>query len=108
MVTTTVLRLLISETVLNCQDGTWSTVEKACMVVRDVKDVAFHSYFSVMDDLLQRGPPNAKYYEIRLTCLSILFIFDFIVLSDLEATGSKPGNNLYTFWGGKTAYSYPP
>ncbi|BAT84576.1 uncharacterized protein HKW66_Vig0042980 [Vigna angularis] len=47
-------------------DGTWSTVEKSCMVVRDVKDVAFHSYFSVMDDLLQRGPPNAKYYEIRL------------------------------------------
>ncbi|KAK7373444.1 hypothetical protein VNO80_06851 [Phaseolus coccineus] len=47
-------------------DGTWSTVEKSCMVVRDVKDVAFHSYFSVMDDLKQKGPPNAKYYEIRL------------------------------------------
>uniref|UniRef100_I1N7I4 Uncharacterized protein n=1 Tax=Glycine max TaxID=3847 RepID=I1N7I4_SOYBN len=47
-------------------DGTWSTVEKSCMVVRDVKDVCFHSYFSVMDDLRQKGPPDAKYYEIRL------------------------------------------
>ncbi|KAG5099169.1 hypothetical protein JHK82_044221 [Glycine max] len=47
-------------------DGTWSTVEKSCMVVRDVNDVCFLSYFSVMDDLRQKGPPNAKYYEIRL------------------------------------------
>ncbi|KAL2320216.1 hypothetical protein Fmac_029185 [Flemingia macrophylla] len=50
-------------------DGTWSTVEKSCMVVRDVRDVSFHSYFSVMDDLRQKGPPNAKYYEIRLLYL---------------------------------------
>lgn len=50
-------------------DGTWSTVEKSCMVVRDVRDVCFHSYFSVMDDLRQKGPPNAKYYEIRLLYL---------------------------------------
>ncbi|KAK7395746.1 hypothetical protein VNO78_16313 [Psophocarpus tetragonolobus] len=47
-------------------DGTWSTVEKSCMVVRDVKDVCFHSYFSFMDDLRQKGPPDAKYYEFRL------------------------------------------
>jgi len=74
MVVRYVLRLLILETVLNCQDGTWSTVKKSCMVVRDVKDVALHSYLSVMDDLKQKGPPNAKYYEIRFICLSILFI----------------------------------
>ncbi|WVZ07828.1 hypothetical protein V8G54_021174 [Vigna mungo] len=80
-------------------DGTWSTVEKACMVVRDVKDVAFHSYFSVMDDLLQRGPPNAKYYEIRFTRLSILFILMSLCCLTWKATGSKPGNNLCTFWG---------
>ncbi|XP_027345536.1 uncharacterized membrane protein At3g27390-like [Abrus precatorius] len=55
-------------------DGTWSTVEKSCMVVRDVKDVCFHSYFSVMDDLRQKGPPNAKYYEIRLLYLPGAFI----------------------------------
>lgn len=35
------------------------------MVVRDLKDVCFLSYFSVMDDLRQNGPPNSKYYEIR-------------------------------------------
>ncbi|KAK7338512.1 hypothetical protein VNO77_19124 [Canavalia gladiata] len=55
-------------------DGTWSSVEKSCMVVRDVKDVCFHSYFSVMDDLRQKGPPNAKYYEIRMLYLPGAFI----------------------------------
>lgn len=35
------------------------------MVVRDVRDVCFYSYFSVMDDLREKGPPNRKYYEIR-------------------------------------------
>ncbi|RDX62327.1 putative membrane protein, partial [Mucuna pruriens] len=55
-------------------DGTWSTVEKSCMVVRDVKDVCFHSYFSVMDDLRQQGPPEAKYYEIRLLHLPGAFL----------------------------------
>ncbi|TKY63155.1 membrane protein [Spatholobus suberectus] len=54
-------------------DGTWSTVEKSCMVVRDVRDVCFHSYFSIMDDLRQKGPPNAK-YEIRLLYLPGAFI----------------------------------
>jgi len=102
-----VLRLLISETVLNCQDGTWSTVEKSCMVVRDVKDVAFHSYFSVMDDLQRKGPPNAKYYEIRFICLSILFI----LMSLCFLTWRPLVQNLEiisTLSGGKAAYSYPP
>ncbi|GAU29000.1 hypothetical protein TSUD_165180 [Trifolium subterraneum] len=49
-------------------DGTWSTIERSFMVVRDLKDVCFLSYFSVMDDLRQNGPPN-KYYEIRLLYL---------------------------------------
>lgn len=51
--------------ILHPQDGTWSTIERSCMVVRDVRDVCFHSYFSVMDDLRQKGPPDSKYYEIR-------------------------------------------
>ncbi|XP_019458168.1 PREDICTED: uncharacterized membrane protein At3g27390 isoform X1 [Lupinus angustifolius] len=50
-------------------DGMWSTIEKSCMVVNDVKDVSFHSYFSVIDDLRQKGPLNGKYYEIRLLYL---------------------------------------
>ncbi|KAF3444526.1 hypothetical protein FNV43_RR14218 [Rhamnella rubrinervis] len=46
-------------------DGTWSTLEGCLTVVRDFMDVCYHSYFSVMDDL-RLGPPNGKYYEIRL------------------------------------------
>ncbi|XP_062184509.1 uncharacterized membrane protein At3g27390-like isoform X2 [Phragmites australis] len=47
-------------------DGTWSTITGSCTVVRDVKDLLFHSYFSIMDDLLLQKPPDGKPYEIRL------------------------------------------
>ncbi|KAJ4729360.1 Steroid nuclear receptor, ligand-binding [Melia azedarach] len=47
-------------------DGTWSSVKQSFTVVRDFKDVCFHSYFSVMDDLRQKQPPDGKYYEISL------------------------------------------
>ncbi|XP_058762574.1 uncharacterized membrane protein At3g27390-like [Vicia villosa] len=55
-------------------DGTLSTIERSCMVVRDLRDVCFLSYFSVMDDLRQNGPPNSKYYEIRLLYLPGAFL----------------------------------
>ncbi|XP_012079556.1 uncharacterized membrane protein At3g27390 [Jatropha curcas] len=34
-------------------DGTWTCVWGACTVVRDFADFSFHSYFSVMDELLK-------------------------------------------------------
>ena len=48
------------------QDGTVSTFAGCFTVVRDFKDVCVHSYFSIMSDLRKQGPPNGKYYEIRL------------------------------------------
>ncbi|XP_010250912.1 PREDICTED: uncharacterized membrane protein At3g27390-like isoform X2 [Nelumbo nucifera] len=50
-------------------DGTWSTVLKSFMVVKNLTNVCFHSYFSVMDDLHLQGPPDGKPYEIRLLYL---------------------------------------
>lgn len=50
-------------------DGTWSTIQGCFTVVRDFKDICFNSYFSIMDDLRSRSPPDAKYYEIRLLYL---------------------------------------
>ncbi|GJN02537.1 hypothetical protein PR202_ga19899 [Eleusine coracana subsp. coracana] len=47
-------------------DGTWSTITGSCTVVRDVKDLLFNSYFSIMDDLRLQKPPDGKPYEIRL------------------------------------------
>ncbi|KAJ8531103.1 hypothetical protein K7X08_025834 [Anisodus acutangulus] len=47
-------------------DGTWDTVKRSITIVRDVRDVCYHSYFSIMDGLLIQEPPGAKYYEIRL------------------------------------------
>ncbi|KAL5200953.1 hypothetical protein ABZP36_035307 [Zizania latifolia] len=47
-------------------DGTWSTITRSCTVVRDLKDLLFHSYFSIMDDLRFHAPPDGKPYEIRV------------------------------------------
>uniref|UniRef100_A0A7C9EH49 Uncharacterized protein n=1 Tax=Opuntia streptacantha TaxID=393608 RepID=A0A7C9EH49_OPUST len=47
-------------------DGTWSTIQGCFTVVRDFKDICFNSYFSIMDELRNRGPPDAKYYELRI------------------------------------------
>ncbi|PAN06858.1 hypothetical protein PAHAL_1G293300 [Panicum hallii] len=47
-------------------DGTWSTITGSCTVVRDVKDMLMHSYFSVMDEVRLHAPPDGKPYEIRL------------------------------------------
>ncbi|KAM7279033.1 hypothetical protein ACFE04_006167 [Oxalis oulophora] len=59
-----------SNTFSHCvYDGTWSTVKGSFTTVRDVRDVLFHSYFSIMDDLREKGPPDGKYYEIRLILL---------------------------------------
>ena len=46
-------------------DGTWSTLKRSFTVVRDFKDVCFHSYFSLMDEL-RICCPDQKQYEIRL------------------------------------------
>nr|XP_010939111.1 uncharacterized membrane protein At3g27390 isoform X2 [Elaeis guineensis] len=34
-------------------DGTWDSIKRGCTIVRDFKDICFHSYFSVMDGLLE-------------------------------------------------------
>uniref|UniRef100_A0A2N9F6N3 Uncharacterized protein n=1 Tax=Fagus sylvatica TaxID=28930 RepID=A0A2N9F6N3_FAGSY len=50
-------------------DGTKDTILGTFTIVRDFRDVCFHSYFSVMDDLLLKRPPDVKYLEIRLLYL---------------------------------------
>ncbi|XP_078172384.1 putative membrane protein At3g27390 isoform X2 [Carex rostrata] len=60
---------------LHCfMDGTFSTIKGACTVVRDLKDMLFHSYFSIMDDLRLQSPPGGKPYEIRLLSLPGAFV----------------------------------
>ncbi|XP_041006417.1 uncharacterized membrane protein At3g27390-like [Juglans microcarpa x Juglans regia] len=52
---------------LHCfYDGTRGTIEGSLTTVRDFGDVCYHSYFSYMDDLRQKGPPDVDYYDIRL------------------------------------------
>uniref|UniRef100_A0A1D1YR33 Putative membrane protein At3g27390 n=1 Tax=Anthurium amnicola TaxID=1678845 RepID=A0A1D1YR33_9ARAE len=51
------------------KDGTCSTIEGCFTVVRDLTDVCFHSYFSIMDDVRLHKPPNGERYEISLLYL---------------------------------------
>ncbi|XVE67789.1 hypothetical protein DITRI_Ditri09bG0016500 [Diplodiscus trichospermus] len=69
-------------------DGTWSTIKGSFTIIRDFKDVCFHSYISFMEDLQQKGPSNGNYYEIRFLYLlpaliaAVLgFMVDFPVIS---------------------------
>ncbi|RWR72118.1 hypothetical protein CKAN_00031900 [Cinnamomum micranthum f. kanehirae] len=65
-------------------DGTWSTVKGSFTVVRDFKDVCFHSYFSVMDDLRLQEPSSGKPYEIRLLRLpGALFVGMLGIMVDM-------------------------
>ncbi|KAL1812252.1 hypothetical protein ACET3Z_022317 [Daucus carota] len=69
-------------------DGTWDTITGCCTIIRDFKDVCYHSYFSYMDDLKRQGPQEEKYYEIRLLYLpgaiivgALGLIVDFLVIT---------------------------
>ncbi|KAJ4714982.1 Steroid nuclear receptor ligand-binding [Melia azedarach] len=56
-------------------DGTWSNVWGACTIVRDFADFSFHSYFSVMDELLEskeEEPIELKVTEIPGCILSAI------------------------------------
>ncbi|KAL6347915.1 hypothetical protein AAG906_037644 [Vitis piasezkii] len=68
-------------------DGTWSNVWGACTIVRDFADFSFHSYFSVMDGLLEskgEKPIELKVFEIPgcILCaiLGVLVDVPFITL----------------------------
>ncbi|KAL3829536.1 hypothetical protein ACJIZ3_018338 [Penstemon smallii] len=55
-------------------DGTWGSVKGSFTIIRDCLDVLYHSYFSIMDDLLLHGPPEGNYYEIRLLYIPLALI----------------------------------
>ncbi|XP_050206264.1 uncharacterized membrane protein At3g27390-like isoform X2 [Mercurialis annua] len=58
-------------------DGTWTCVWGACTVVRDFADFSFHSYFSVMDGLLEskedEEPIELKVIQIPGCILAAVF-----------------------------------
>jgi hypothetical protein len=76
--------VLIDETMhasrTSLQDGTVSAMAGACTVVRDVTDFCFHSYFSFMDDLIDKmgdneeAPRDIKYEQLSLHILLSIYI----------------------------------
>ncbi|XP_057541157.1 uncharacterized membrane protein At3g27390-like [Amaranthus tricolor] len=66
-------------------DGTWSNVWGACTIVRDFADFSFHSYFSVMDGLLESkgdNPVELKVLQIPgcILCAALGLVVDVIFI----------------------------
>lgn len=66
-------------------DGTWSNVWGACTIVRDFADFSFHSYFSVMDGLLEskgENPIELKVLQIPgcILCAILGLLVDVIFI----------------------------
>ncbi|KAG0484191.1 hypothetical protein HPP92_008270 [Vanilla planifolia] len=84
---------------LSCiSDGIWSTIKGSCTVVRDMKDVCFHSYFSIMDDLHLQEAPNGMPYEI--SCCRRLFGLNHfkLLFRGIRCCGCLQGGiNLYGY-----------
>ncbi|KAM0949980.1 putative membrane protein [Dioscorea sansibarensis] len=49
------------------KDGTWSSIKAACLIVREFENICFHSYFSVMDGMLEARGETLM--DIRSGCL---------------------------------------
>ncbi|KAF4360047.1 hypothetical protein G4B88_025808 [Cannabis sativa] len=68
-----------SEKFFHCfADGCWSTIKGSCIVVLDLIDFCFHSYFSYMDELIAQIPEDEKPMEINVSklpsCLLVCLI----------------------------------
>lgn len=78
--------LSVPAKMLKClTDGTWSNVWGACTIVRDFADFSFHSYFSVMDGLLEskgEEPIELKILQIPgcILCAIVGLLIDVIFI----------------------------
>lgn len=78
--------LSVPQKLVKClTDGTWSNVWGACTIVRDFADFSFHSYFSVMDGLLEstgEEPIELKVLQIPgcVICAALGILVDVIFI----------------------------
>ncbi|KAM3209464.1 hypothetical protein ACQJBY_063888 [Aegilops geniculata] len=61
-------------------DGTASTIRGACMVVCDVTDFCFHSYFSFMDELSEKMGDDEAPIDIKLSYLPRSFLVALVAV----------------------------
>lgn len=49
----------------NKQDGCLNTLKESCKIVQDFKDFCFHSYFSLMDELIEKAHEDDEPMDIK-------------------------------------------
>ncbi|KAM1274338.1 hypothetical protein ACFX1Q_025172 [Malus domestica] len=59
-------------------DGSWSTIKGSFVVVQDLTDFCFHSYFSFMDELIEQIPADEKPLDIELLKLPASLLVSLI------------------------------
>ncbi|PVH48022.1 hypothetical protein PAHAL_4G222200 [Panicum hallii] len=71
----------VTDKLAHCfMDGTASTIAGACTVVRDVTDFCFHSYFSFMDDLIEKMGEDETPLDIKLSYLPRSALVAFVAV----------------------------
>ncbi|KAL6909671.1 hypothetical protein ACP4OV_001330 [Aristida adscensionis] len=71
----------VADKLTHCfMDGTASTTAGACTIVRDVTDFCFHSYFSFMDDLIEKMGDDESPRDIKLSYLPRSMLVAFIAV----------------------------
>ncbi|KAL6596667.1 hypothetical protein ACP70R_047310 [Stipagrostis hirtigluma subsp. patula] len=71
----------VTDKLTHCfMDGTVSTIAGACTIVRDVADFGFHSYFSFMDDLIEKMGDDETPLDIKLSYLPRSMLVAFIAV----------------------------
>ncbi|XP_066371378.1 uncharacterized membrane protein At3g27390-like [Miscanthus floridulus] len=71
----------VTDKLTHCfMDVTVSTIAGACTVVRDVTNFCFHSYFSFMDDLIEKMGDDEAPLDIKLSYLPRSMLIAFIAV----------------------------
>ncbi|KAL5714410.1 hypothetical protein ACHQM5_016375 [Ranunculus cassubicifolius] len=61
-------------------DGCLSTLKESCTIVRDFTDFCFHSYFSFMDELIEKAHEDDEPMDIKLLMLPSCFLVSVLAL----------------------------
>ncbi|CAN6479673.1 unnamed protein product [Victoria cruziana] len=61
-------------------DGSWSAINRSCTLVRDFTDLCFHSYFSLMDDMLKDIDDNDWRLDVKLSMLPGIFLVSLLAV----------------------------
>ncbi|KAF3796810.1 putative membrane protein [Nymphaea thermarum] len=62
-------------------DGSWSAIKRSCTFVRDFTDLCFHSYFSLMDDMIKDIGDDDWRLDVKLSMVPGMFLVSMLAVA---------------------------